>query len=422
MLDINFIRENQDKVKEAIKHKQLEGTVDVDEVLALDKDYITLLQEVEELRASRNKLTDAIAHAATTQRLALIEEASVIKKELTELEPKLTALKEELDAKLLWIPNIPAEDVPVGEGEDQNVVLRQEGELPSFEFTPKDHMELGEALAMIDTQRGAKIGGFRGYFLANTGTQLHRAILQYALDFLRQKDFTIMEVPWLVKPEHFIGTGYFPWGEEDHYSVQDGLALIGTAEVSLTSYYADEVLAENDLPVCLAGISPCYRREVGSYGKDTKGVFRVHQFTKVEQVVLLPEGEELSRQWHEKLLSNAEEFLKSLDLPYQIKLMCTGDMGASQRKKYDIETWFPAQRTYRETHSDSYFLDFQARRLNMKYKTKKGEVKYINTLNNTLAASPRLLAAVMENYQEEDGSIRVPNVLQSYMNGLEIIR
>ena len=210
-------------------------------------------------------------------------------------------------------------------------------------------------------------------------------------------------------------------GELRTISVQDDLALIGTAEVSLTSYFAGETLDESELPKKLSGISPCYRREVGGYGKDTHGIFRVHQFTKVEQVVLLPEGEELSREWHEKMLGYSEEVLKGLGLPYEVMLMCTGDMGAGQRKKYDINTWFPAQEKYRETHSDSYFLDFQARRLNIKYKAKDGKTKFVYTLNNTVAASPRLLAAVLENYQQKDGSVKVPKVLQKYV-GAKVIK
>ena len=252
-----------------------------------------------------------------------------------------------------------------------NKVVKEVGEKKILVLNLKDHLDLGTALGIIDTVRGTKIGGFRGYFLINEGFELHHAIIRYALDVIKSKGFNVMEVPWMVRPDYFLGTGYFPWGEEDHYLTQDGLALIGTAEVSLTSFHADEILEESQLPIKLAGVSPCYRREIGSHGKDTKGIFRVHQFTKVEQVVLLPEGEDLSREWHEKMLSYSEEIVAGLGLSYQVLLMCTGDMGAGQRKKYDIETWFPSQEMYRETHSDSYFLDFQARRLNMRYRILK---------------------------------------------------
>lgn len=281
-------------------------------------------------------------------------------------------------------------------------------------------MELGELLGILDTKRGAKIGGFRSYFVLGAGMQLEQAVLRYALDFMIKQGFTPMSVPVMVNKDYFVGTGYFPWGTEDHYATQDGQALIGTAEVSLTSYYADEILKESDLPVKLVGMSPCYRREIGSYGKDTRGVFRVHYFNKVEQVVLVPEGEDISREWHEKMLGYVETILQNLELPYRVLLMCTGDMGPGQRKKYDVETWFPSNSAYKETHSDSYFLDFQARRLNIRYADKEGNLKFVSTLNNTVAATPRLLAAVLENYQQKDGSVLIPEVLKPYM-GVEVI-
>ncbi len=291
---------------------------------------------------------------------------------------------------------------------------REEGKKPNFSFEPKDHLEIGEQLGIIDLERGVKIGGFRSYFLKNQGVDLQNAILDYSLHVIRSKGFDVLDIPHMVRPDYFEGTGYFPWGKDDHYFNQDSAALIGTAEVSLTSYHADEILNEKNLPIKLAGVSPCYRREVGSYGKDTKGIFRVHQFTKVEQVVLLPEGEDLSREWHEKMLSYSEEVLGGLELPYQVVNMCTADLGPGQRKKYDINTWFPAQGKYRETHSDSYFLDFQARRLNIRYRTRSGEIKFVYTLNNTVAASPRLLAAFLENHQNQDGSVSVPKALRKF--------
>ena len=415
MLDPKYIRENPELVKKALSDKKLTGTLDLDKLLRLDTKYLEVLRLVELKRNLKNTLSEDIAKVKDKKiRDKLIKEASEVKEELAQKEEEMKNLKEELDELMLWVPNIPAADVPLGESEEDNHVLRQEGRLPKFSFQPKDHLDLVQDLDIADVDRGVKIGGFRSYFLKNQGVDLHRAILDFALDIIRSKDFDVLEIPWMVRPDFFQGTGYFPWGREDHYFIQDGLALVGTAEVSLTSYYANEIIEERDLPVKLAGISPCFRREVGSHGKDTKGIFRVHQFTKVEQVVLLPEGEDLSREWHEKMLSYSEEVLKGLELPYQVVLMCTADMGAGQRKKYDLETWFPAQQAYRETHSDSYFLDFQARRLNIRYKTKQGEIKYVNTLNNTVAASPRLLAAVLENHQQADGSVTVPKALQKY--------
>lgn len=420
MLDIKYIRENPGIVKKAIKDKQLEGTVDIDKLLGVDTEYIQLLKKVETHRALKNQLSEDVSKLKGAEREKLIEEATKVKGELIEMEKGLKEVKEKFDEMMLWVPNPPADDVPYGGSEQENVVVRKEGTLPKFSFEPKDHLELGIGLDIIDVERGTKLGGFRSYFLKNEGVELELALLKFALDYMKEQGFTLLSVPIMVKLEYLEGTGYFPWGEEDHYKTQDGLGLIGTAEVSLTSYYANEMLEENEFPIKLVAMSPCFRREVGSYGKDTKGVFRVHQFMKVEQVVLLPEGEELSREWHEKMLGYAEEILKKLELPYQVVNMCSGDIGAGQRKKYDIDTWFPAQEKYRETHSDSYFLDYQSRRLNIKYKTEDGETKYVYTLNNTVFATPRTMAALLENHQQEGGYIRIPVPLHKYLDFKEI--
>jgi seryl-tRNA synthetase len=300
-------------------------------------------------------------------------------------------------------------------------VVREEGKKPEFNFAVKDHVELGESNDLIDLERGVKIGGFRSFFTKNEAVMMEYGILDLAMRYMVEQGFCPMTVPWMVNDEALWGTGYFPWGLDDHFATQDGQKLIGTAEVSLTAYHSGEVLNEKDLPVKLVGISPCFRREVGTYGKDTKGIFRLHQFNKVEQVVLSVADEDDSRKWHEKMLSYSEHVLKVLELPYRVVLMCTGDVGAPHRKKYDIDTWFPAQEKYRETHSDSYFLDFQARRLNMRYRAKDGSLKYVYTLNNTVVATPRILGAIWENYQNEDGSVRVPEVLVKYV-GKEVIR
>jgi seryl-tRNA synthetase len=421
MLDIKYIRENSELVKKAVSDKQLSGTVDIDKILELDQEYIALLQKVELHRTLRNKLSDSIGKVSADERDKLIKEATAVKEELGSMEATLKSLRDRLDMLLLWVPNPPAGDVPYGTDESGNVEIKKVGLIPEFSFEVKDHLDLANSLGIADVERGAKIAGFRGYFLKNEGVLLQNALLRYSLDVMREKGFDIFEVPWMVKPEYFTGTGYFPWGEEDHYKTQDGLALIGTAEVSLTSYYADEILKEEDLPIKLAGISPCYRREIGSYGKDTRGIFRVHHFTKVEQVVLTVADEEETRVWHDKMLSFSEEVLQGLGLSYHVLLMCSGDMGAGQKKKYDIETWFPFQGVYRETHSDSYFNDFQSRRLNIRYKAKDGKLKYVYTLNNTVAASPRLLAALLENFQTESGSVLVPEVLQKYLDFKEIV-
>jgi seryl-tRNA synthetase len=421
MLDIKYIRANAEVVKAAVKNKNLIGTVDIDRLLTVDEEMRKISTQLDELRSQRNILDDQIKSAKSQEeRMPAIEKATALKPQIQELEAKLADLKPEFDKLMLWVPNVPAADVPVADSEEGNVVLYEKGVKPNFDFQPKEHLELAENLGLIDTKRGAKIAGFRGYFVTGKGMLLEQALLRYALDFMVEKGFTPMNVPIMVDKKWLTGTGYFPWGEDDHYYTQDNEGLVGTAEVSLTAYYADEVLEEKDLPIKLAGLSTCFRREVGSHGKDTKGVFRVHTFNKVEQVVLAVADEDETRKLHDQMRDYAEQILQGLGLHYHVLLMCTGDMGAGQRKKYDIETWFPGQNKFRETHSDSYFLDFQARRLNMRYRTKSGELKYVYTLNNTVAATPRLLAAVIENYQQADGSIVVPEVLRKY-TGFDVI-
>lgn len=416
MLDINFIRDHQDLVKTACVNKQLDSQV-VDSLLAIDEQRRELQVQVDELRRQANVNAETIKQAVgagTKPSPESIKTGKEIKEKLKDLEPKLAANLEQFNQLMLQIPNVPADDAPIGQDESGNQVVRQEGKIKSFAFTPLDHQTLLENLDWLDTKRAVKMAGFRAYFLKNDGLRLEQALLSYALDLMRKHGFTIMSVPTMVNREAMVGTGYFPWGADDHYYTQDGQILTGTAEVALTAYHQDELLREADLPIKLCGISTCYRREIGAHGKDTKGIIRVHQFNKVEQVVLTVADEEETRQWHEKMLAFSEELLESLELPYQVLAMCTGDMGACQRKKYDLETWFPSQNCYRETHSASYFNDFQARRLNIRYQAKDGSTKYVYTLNNTVAASPRLLAAIVENYQQKDATIKIPKVLKKY--------
>ncbi|HCC84816.1 MAG TPA: serine--tRNA ligase [Candidatus Pacebacteria bacterium] len=417
MLDIAYIRTNAALVRQSCVNKQLDPKV-VDQLLEVDEKRRQLLVKVEKLRSEANANAEAVKQAVKTggkPSSDQIEAGKVIKLQLKELEPKLSEIETVFKTALLQIPNVPADDVPVGPDESANQVVRQVGEQPKFDFLPKPHQELMENLKMLDTKRAVKIGGFRTYFLQNDGLLLEQAVLKYALDMMIKQGFMPIAAPVLVNPEAMIGTGYFPWGNEDHYKTQDGQILAGTAEVALTAYYQEETLNESDLPIKMVGISPCFRREVGTYGKDTQGVIRVHQFNKVEQVVLTTADETVTRDWHQKMVGFSEQLLQNLGLSYQVLLMCSGDMGAGQRKKYDIETWFPSQDKYRETHSASYFNDFQARRLNIRYRAKDGTTKFVYTLNNTVAASPRLLAAIVENYQQADGSVRVPEVLWEYL-------
>jgi seryl-tRNA synthetase len=417
MLDLNFIREHSDQVRQACIDKQLDPKV-VDDLLALDRKRRDLISQVDQVRAESNQVADEVkklvasGQGVTPELGAKGKEAKV---KLKDLEPNLRILEQQFKAKLLEIPNIPAGDVPVGKDELDNKVIRTEGTLPKFDFEPLPHHELMEQLGWLDTKRAVKIGGFRTYFLKNKAVFLEQAIHRLALDLMVKHGFEPMTIPTMVNRKALVGTGFFPWGEQDHYYTQDEKFLTGTGEVGLTSYYGDEVLNEKDLPKKLVGYSTCFRREIGTHGKDTQGIVRVHQFNKTEQVVLTVADEEETRVWHEKILKFSEELLKSLGLPYQVVLMCTGDMGAGQRKKFDIETWFPTQNKYRETNSCSYFNDFQSRRLNIKYNAKDGTKKFVYTLNNTVAATPRLLAALVENHQQADGSVKIPEVLEKYL-------
>ncbi len=416
MLDINFIRQHPDQVKEACLNKQLDSSV-VDQLLSIDEARRVLQVKVDDWRQQSNQNAEVIKKEVgqgNKPSQELIDKGKSIKEELKNLEPQLSELMDQFKQLMIAIPNIPTKDSPIGSDENFNQVVRKEGEIPDFKFSVLDHQQLMEKADWLDTKRAVKIAGFRAFFLKNDGLLLERALLSYALDSMIKHGFEVMSVPTLVKPETMLGTGFFPWGEEDHYYTQDGQILAGTAEVALTSYHQDELLREKDLPIKLCGISPCYRREIGTHGKDTRGIIRVHQFNKVEQVVLTIADEEETRAWHEKILNFSEKLLQDLALPYRVMAMCTGDMGAGQRKKYDIETWFPSQKTYRETHSASYFNDFQARRLNIRYQAKDGSTKYVYTLNNTVAASPRLLAAIVENYQQKDATIEIPKVLKKY--------
>lgn len=417
MLDIKFIRDNAASLKKAIADKQLNPKI-VDEVIRVDEDRRKLIAAVEELRQQIN------AHAAGLKSgqpsAQAIAKGRELKEKLKDSQPQLAQVEKAYLDLMYQVPNPAAQDVPFGQDETGNQEVKKWGEIPKFDFAPKTHDEIMEALDLLDTKRAVRIAGSRAFFTKNDLVLLEYAVLIYALKHMIFKGFTPLTVPWMVNEDAMWGTGYFPWGQEDHYRTQDGQSLIGTAEVPVTAYLKDEVVNEKDLPIKMVGISPCFRREVGTYGKDTKGIFRLHQFNKVEQVVYTVADEDATRKMHDDMLGNSEELLQALKLPYHVLLMCSGDMGAGQRRKYDIETWFPGQGKYRETHSDSYFNDFQARRLNIRYRTKTGELKYVYTINNTVAATPRLLAAIIENYQQADSTVKVPDVLVPFM-GKEVI-
>lgn len=417
MLDINYIRQHAEVVRQACEDKQLDPAV-VDAALRTDELRRKLQTQIDEVRAQSNAQAEEIKQSVGQGNKPTVEQIAKgkgLKDQIKELQPQLEEAEKNFNLAMLHVPNVPAADVSIGPDESSNVVARQVGTLPTYDFTPKPHYELMEKLGWLDTTRAVNIGGFRSYFLKGDAVLWEQALMRLALDILVKAGFTPMTVPVLVNEDMMWGTGYFPWGSEDHYKTQDSQFLAGTAEVALTAYRAGETLTEADLPLQMCGVSPCFRREVGSHGKDTQGIIRVHQFTKVEMVVYTVADETETRAWHEKMVELSEELLNRLELPYQVLLMCTGDMGAGQRKKYDIETWFPSQQKYRETHSASYFNDFQARRLNIRYRAKDGSLKYVYTLNNTMAASPRLLAAIIENYQLADGSIRTPEALKQWL-------
>lgn len=412
MLDINFIKDNLELCKTAAINKNRK--VDWERLLALDETRRKLTKSVDDLRAQRNEISKKPIEVARV-------EGKQIKESLKGLEEELKKVEEELRVLLMTVPNVPDKSVPIGKDASGNVEVRKWGDLPVFDYTPRDHIELAKINDLVDFERGAKVGGFRAYFLKNEAVLLELGILNYTMKKLVEKGYTPLMAPSLVKEFTLFGNGQLPWGRDEVYHLEkDDVYLAGTAEVPVTAYLSDEVLTESDLPKKFVAFSPCFRREAGSYGKDTKGIYRLHQFNKIEQVIISKNDTSKSITLLEELLANAEEILKDLKLPYRILSMCTGDMGEPQAAKYDIETWMPSRNAYGETMSDSFMGDFQARRLKIRYRTKDGKMVFCHTLNNTAIASPRILIPILENYQQKDGSIRVPKVLVPFV-GKDVI-
>jgi seryl-tRNA synthetase len=443
MLDIQYIRDNSEQVRQAAMHKNLNPAV-VDEVLRLDQERRKLMTDAQTIRSERNKLNDQLKTARTPE---LITQSQTLKAKLADIEPQLKQLDQNFATLMLQIPNVTLDEVPAGKDSSGNQEVRKMGTKPTYNFEPKNHIDLGLDLDIIDIDRGSKVAGYRGYFLKNEAVMLQFALMRYALDKLTQKGFCPIIPPVIDRKEAFINTGHFPWGEMESYALipeepenvnriaelgsayQDAelnnrsdMYLAGTAEVPLVSYHANETLNEKDLPLKYAGFSPCFRREVGNYGKDTRGIYRVHEFMKIEQVILCANDIDESRKMHEHLLQNAEELLQDLGLHYRVMLMCTGDMGEPQMKKYDIETWMPGRNEYGETMSNSIMGEFQSRRANIRYRAKDGTIKYVHMLNNTAFASARMLIAILENYQQADGSVEIPKVLVPYTGFTKIAR
>jgi seryl-tRNA synthetase len=484
MIDIKLIRENPELFKEAAKNKNI--YVNIDRLMDLDRQLGQTRKILQDIATQKNQISKNIPRLSGIARDAEISFLSQLKKQEKTSEEWIKARQPEFDSLMLLVAQPADKEVPLGKDDTENVEIRREGQVRQFDFKFKDHMQLGVDLGIIDVERGVKLAGTRSYFLKGDGARLHWAVLQFAMDVMIAKGYTPMSVPLLMQDEAMRGTGYYPGSEEQTYRTEEDreegfvmlgtqstsvaevqtyhmegdqeipgngvravssprfenqdeimtrpifeqrpptekgqLNLAGTAEVPLTAYRMGEILDEKELPIKFAGMSTCFRREAGAAGKDTYGLYRIHQFDKVEQVVICKNSVEESSKYHEEILNNSEVVMKALEVPYRIVAVCTGDLGRGQAKKYDIEAWMPSRNNYCETHSASKFYEFQARRMNLRYKdsaTKKN--LFCHTLNNTVIASPRVLIPIMELYQNADGSITVPKVLQPYMGGKEKI-
>ncbi|OGZ17940.1 MAG: serine--tRNA ligase [Candidatus Nealsonbacteria bacterium RBG_13_36_15] len=403
MLDIKLIRQNPEKVKEGLKKKGVSPEI-VDQILELDKKRREHIKETENLKTEQNKIGKKN-----------IEEARKIKAKIAGIAPSLDKIKQEFNDLVLQIPNLPLDDVPVGKNEKDNIVIKEAGERPKFTFKPKSYLEIAEKLDLIDIKRAAKISGTRFGFLKKEAVLLEFALIDLAFDNLTREGFVPIVPPVMLKPEMAQGMGYLEQTDEEeaYFLPKDKLYLIGTSEQSIGSMHADEILQEKELPKRYVAFSTCFRREAGSYGKDTKGIFRVHQFDKIEMFSFC--HPEKSRKEHEFLLSLEEKLMDCLKIPYRVLKMCSGELGVPAAAKYDIEAWIPSENRYRETHSTSNCTNFQARRLNIRYRdSKRKQLEFIHTLNGTAFALPRTLIAIIENYQQKDGNIKIPKALQKY--------
>ncbi|HUT47342.1 MAG TPA: serine--tRNA ligase [Sedimentisphaerales bacterium] len=421
MIDIKEIRDNPEKFKKAARDKHFD--VDIDHLLSVDADIQENKKKLQYIATEKNKLGKSIPKLSEDERTNAIGKLSLHKKNEAKFQDEIKSLQPQFDEIMQQVAQPADDDVPLGKDDTENTEIRKEGEIPRFDFELKDHVQLGLALGMMDIERGVKLAGSRNYFLKGDGALLHWAVLRFAMDSMVGKDYVPLSVPLLMKDEAMRGTGYYPGSEDQTYRMEkDQLNLVGTAEVPLTAYRMGEILDADELPLKYVALSSCFRREAGAAGKDTYGLYRIHQFDKVEQVVICENSAETSRKFHEEILANAEAVMKALELPYRVVNVCTGDLGRGQARKFDIEAWMPSRGNYCETHSASKFYEFQARRMNLRYKepaTKKNV--FCHTLNNTVIASPRVLIPIMELYQNADGSITIPKVLRPYMNGKEKI-
>jgi seryl-tRNA synthetase len=423
MLDIQFIRQHPDDVRAAIRNKGFD--LDLDVLLEADRERREVTRELEQRRARKNELSALIPKATKEGRPALVDEAKQVRADIEKLEPALAEVQRRYQDLMLRVPSVPRPEVPVGRGEEDNVEIRRVGTPRDFAFKPRDHVDLMEAFGLVDWEGPRKFAGGRSYALVGDGALLELAVLRLAIDTLIERGMTLVSPPVMVKERAMMGTGFFPLGKDEAYSIQaDELFLIGTSEVPLVSMHCDDTLDASRLPLRYAGVSPCFRREAGAYGKDTRGLYRVHQFTKVEQVVFCEPDEAIAEKIHYELLGNAEAILAKLEIPYRVAIACTGEIGLGQTRKHEVESWMPGRGAYSETHSCSTLGDFQARRSNIRLRRGDGEreLVYPFTLNNTAVASPRILIPLLENHQNEDGSVTLPPALVPYMLGRDRIR
>ena len=421
MIDIQEIRENPDKYKKAAKDKRF--NVDIEKLLQIDSDLKDQKQRLQDISTEKNQIGKSIPKLSLDEKKSALARLSELKEQETTYNEDIKKLQPQFDEFIQQVAQPPDDDVPLGKDDTENIEIRKEGQIPQFDFEFKDHIQVGLALDIIDIERGVKLAGSRNYFLKGDGALLHWAVLRFAMDYMVGKGYIPLSVPLLAKDEVMRGTGYFPGSEEQTYQMErDDLSLVGTAEVPLTAYHMGEILNAEELPKQYVALSSCFRREAGAAGKDTYGLYRIHQFDKVEQVIVCESSPEESKKFHDEILANAEAVMQALELPYRVVNVCTGDLGRGQAKKFDIEAWMPSRKNYCETHSASKFYDFQARRMNLRYKdpaTKKNF--FCHTLNNTVIASPRILIPILELYQTKDGSITIPTALRPYMNGREKI-
>ncbi len=423
VLDLAFIRSHPDVVKEAARLKY--NDIDIDYLLEVDRKVTSLQREVEEARAQQNQISKQIAKVGKDKELRekLIAEGKQLAEQIKSMEPTLIALLEERQQLLYLVPNIPDPSAPIGKDENDNVPVKYWGKIPTFDFEPRDHYTIMQNLDMVDIERGVKVAGARSYILKNDAARLELALMNFAFDRVARKGYTPLIVPAMAREFCFIGNGQFPKGRDQVYAIEnDDTFLVGTAEVSITGMFKDEILKVDDLPLRFVAFCPCFRREAGTYGKDTRGVFRIHQFNKVEQYIICRADHEESVLWHEALLANSEELVQALELPYRVVNVCTGDMGDGKVGMYDLECWLPSENRYRETHSCSYFHDWQARRANIRYRDEDGKVRFVHTLNNTAIASPRIMLPLLETHQQADGSVKIPAALRPYLGGQEYFR